>query len=62
MRAVRSRAAQRADDRVLPIAAAVAVVVGVVAWLALSPTPVASDPFAFDSFAGFGEPINLVLR
>jgi hypothetical protein len=58
MQAVRSRSAARNDDRIIPIAAAVAAVLGVVATAIVVPAWSAKP----DPFAGFGEVFNLVLR
>lgn len=58
MRAVRSRAATRDEDRVLRVAAAVAAIVGAAAVAMVVPEWRASS----DPFAGFGEAVDLVLR
>lgn len=58
MQAVRSRSKSQEDDRVFLVAAAVAAFVGAAAVAIVAPVWFApSDPFA-----GFGEPLNLVLR
>jgi hypothetical protein len=58
MQAVRSRSISQDNDRVFPVAAVVAAVVGAAAVALVAPSWFApSDPFA-----EFGEPLDLVLR
>lgn len=58
MEQVRSRSQQHDEDRVMPVAAAIAVALGIAATLfALPSWGTSADPFR-----GFGEVVNLVLR
>jgi hypothetical protein len=58
MQQVRSHAQDQEDDRVMPVAAAIAVVAGIAALLLAAPMwTISADPFR-----NFGEVVNLVLR
>jgi hypothetical protein len=60
LQSLSTRPHARDDDRVIPLAAVLAVVAGAAAWVFAG--AVTSDSSSADSFSTYGDVVNLVLR